>query len=88
MAEYIVDTDYSDGYTAPELMDEAVALMGKLNPRELVRCRDCANAHRLGMSGTLVCSHFAEWDYCNNEPGSCMVDPDGYCFWGERREDA
>lgn len=41
MMEYIVDADYNDGYTAPELQREIVALMSKLNPRPLVRCRDC-----------------------------------------------
>lgn len=81
MAEYIIDTDYNDGYTAPEVMDEAVALMGKLNPRPLTRCRDCS------MFGDSADDAFGRpYTWCKRT--LWRTEPGGYCAWAERREDA
>lgn len=75
VAEFIVDTDYNDGYTSPEVMAEAVALMGKLNPRPLTRCRDCDRFD--GLCGLCDVS------------GDVYVSaiPDGYCNYAERKSE-
>ena len=43
----------------------------------VVRCRDCKH----GVDGGLWCKHFANY---GDLP---TVQPDGFCAWGERRED-
>lgn len=77
MPEYIVNPDYNDGYTAPELHEEAVLLMDKLNPQPLVRCRDCEYGKAIELIG---CIKFA------STTGESPKDPRGYCAWGERRD--
>ena len=58
----------------------------------IVRCRDCKNAHEvndkhLRKQGKLDCSHFAQWDYYDDQPGIWLVEPDGFCSWGERKDE-
>ena len=77
MPEYIVDTDHNDGYTAPELHDEAVALVGKLNPQPLVRCRDCKH-YETGICRMLI------WRKSGFPPSVTVGDR--YCAWGERKD--
>ena len=72
MAEYIIDTGYNDGYTAPEVHDEAVVLAGKLNPQPLTRCRDC---HMYGISAD-------GYSFCKRT--LLRTAPDGYCSWCAR----
>ncbi|MEG2533935.1 MAG: hypothetical protein RSB04_13085 [Gordonibacter sp.] len=75
MPEYIID---NDGYTAPELHDEAVALVSKLNPQPLVRCRDCAMCKRSRSTGV--------YGKCTNlGMAGRYVRPDSFCSWGERK---
>lgn len=63
----------------------------------IVRCRDCKYAHPVfwparddvpddwvDCIGPLV----ETWDYYDDEPKDNPVRPDGFCAWGERREDA
>lgn len=58
----------------------------------IVRCRDCANAYPLSRRmrelypGMLDCSRFAQWDDYNDCQGFCLVEPNGFCAWGEERE--
>jgi len=89
MAEYVITEDeyraaMQKAYEAGKAGREIYTARDYLT-RPLVRCRDCGNAHAPGMDNWLDCSHFAEWDYYDDEPGSCPVDPDGYCAWGERK---
>lgn len=96
MPEYIIDTDHNDGCTAPELHDEAVALVGKLNPKMLVRCRDCKHYEPENTWEEYRDPCF--YEVCG-EPPTCTLGyallhlarythSDGYCAWGERREEA
>lgn len=55
----------------------------------VVRCRDCIFA--LGTlskrAKTFDCMHFITIDRFEN-PVPSEVEPDGFCAWGKRREDA
>ena len=66
-----------------------------IRDEEIIRCRDCRHgievvwpacydipADWLNCHGYLAPS----WDYYNDEPSETPVPPDGFCFWGERRE--
>lgn len=46
---------------------------------EVVRCRDCAHAHE----GARYCDRFTGCGLSD----FVDVKPDGFCAWGERRED-
>lgn len=72
--EYIVDTGYNDGYTAPEVHDDAVALVHKLNPQPIVRCRDCEHYDGSKISG-----------YCSVNSADVLIRvlASGYCSYGE-----
>jgi len=68
MSEYIINTDYNDGYTAPELHNEAVMLVKKLDPIPLIRCKNCGNRDWWGdcpmwTSGTHV--SVGDEDFCS-----------------------
>ena len=52
---------------------------------EVVRCRDCGRAYRRG--GGVYCSRVLQWG-SNDRPAPLPVDPDGFCAWGERREES
>lgn len=45
---------------------------------EIVRCRDCASFREKDWR----CTSF-QWHNCDESPD---VEPDGFCAWGERRE--
>ena len=53
----------------------------------IVRCRDCKHSHK---DGTL-CNFFASWvPIAGGDEYECMpveVQPDGFCKWGDPRED-
>lgn len=64
---------------------------GTVERRErIVRCRDCKHGDAFcdssSHAGMIDCMHFAQWDYCNDEPGHWYVEPDGFCKWGKERE--
>lgn len=49
----------------------------------IVRCRDCkyAEHYESGLCGPFIlCGHF------ESEGCKAMVDPDGFCAWGEERD--
>lgn len=50
---------------------------------EIVRCKDCGHSFK---DGTL-CRMFAEFAMCE-ETIPIEVEPDGFCKWGVRRDDA
>ena len=90
MSEYIVRMPPDMPY---EIRAELNAWYVESEP--VVRCRDCSFAYRvfwpescdvpeefLNCHGPLV----AHWDYEQDEPAKNPVEPDGYCAWGERRE--
>ena len=54
---------------------------------EVVRCRDCKHAVEHCDTEKLDCKHFSQWDYYEDEPGHWPVEPDGFCAWGERRDE-
>lgn len=80
MTEYVV-----------ELTDKQTADLRKVRRERIVRCRDCSHGDPFcGCSsypGKINCLHFAQWDYYDDEPGVCPVEPDGFCAWGRERED-
>lgn len=53
----------------------------------IVRCRDCKHANK----GGTLCNFFASWvpvaggDEYEDMPAD--VEPDGFCAWGEQREE-
>lgn len=63
---------------------------------EIVRCRDCKHGHEvnwpvfleipsdyLDCTGPLVTT----WDEYHDAPKDNPVSPDGFCAWGERKND-
>lgn len=79
MTEYICGTDGHDGHW----------LTGEV----VVRCRDCKHARimrpldwRTGKPSTVIEEWYCDWH--SNAEGASDIEPDGFCAWGERREDA
>lgn len=80
MTEYIIGIEGT-------LHEDYIELAPKISG-EIIRCRDCKHA-RNDESGNLRCNGYlvAPWDYYNDEPSDGeIVEPDGFCKWGERRE--
>ena len=74
MAEYVV-----------EYKDEG--MYATCAKERIVRCRDCKHAVEHCDTEKLDCTHFSQWDYYEDEPGHWPVEPDGFCAWGERRDE-
>lgn len=54
---------------------------------EIVRCKDCEHSFKNGMR----CRMFAEFAMCDETipiEVAIEVEPDGFCKWGVRRDDA
>ena len=71
MAEYIVSAPLEQPGLAPNVHER------------IVRCRDCGHAEHFesGMFGPFIlCRHF------ESEGCKAVVDPDGFCKWGEERD--
>lgn len=85
MTEYVIDEDeyraamrkaYEAGATGREVYTARDCLT-----RELVRCRDCKHAEDMTrLHGCWFCRRCC----CASFP----INPDGFCAWGERRDDA
>lgn len=56
----------------------------------VVRCRDCKHGDAFcdssSYAGMIDCTHFAQWDYDNDDFGIWPVEPDGFCAWGSERD--
>ena len=77
MTEYVVSVTKNDrGQSFPTEIRERV-----------VRCRDCEHAVEHCDTDLLNCLHFEQWDYYYDQPGEWMVEPDGFCAWGEPRKE-
>lgn len=50
---------------------------------EVVRCRDCGRAYQRG--DNIYCSRVLQWG-SNDKPVPLLVNLDGFCAWGERRD--
>lgn len=54
----------------------------------IVRCKDCKHSHK---DGTL-CNFFASWfPIAGGDEYECMpveVEPDGFCKWGQQKEES
>lgn len=79
MSEYIVD------FPSNEINDLVIH-------ERLVRCKDCKYSdisyEHAAVTGELHCYGYLveNWDWYNDEPSDGrMVEPDGFCKWGERR---
>ena len=79
MSEYIIESKY----------DTLNGTFSRIKHEEIVRCRDCKHYHFKD------CSHIFNDDRHNDSfclrfvDGKRMeVEPDGFCAWGERRENA
>lgn len=86
MSEYIVDTfgivqDFADlhGDMNTPLYEAIMGVMVSRQREEIVRCRDCRFWHQ-------DASHCAQFEFSKK---LCYVPakPDGFCAWGERRND-
>lgn len=66
---------------ARDLVRRAKALAG------VIECRNCKHAEELCATEKLNCMHFAQWDYYLDEPEQWLVEPDGFCAWGEPEEE-
>ena len=89
MTEYVCDIkqDY------PGIPYEHDDFSGTMERREeVVRCRDCKNAFRLDEGWAIDfpckfnCIRYSQWDYYDDEQGMWLVEPDGFCAWGRKRE--
>lgn len=83
-----------------EIKTEKYCVSGTEAPKSadmvsVVRCRDCRYSYEctwptwpdvpddyLDCTGELV----ELWDYNSDQPKMNPVPPDGYCYWGERKE--
>lgn len=81
MEEYICEM--TDDYPDVPYGDDEYS--GTVERRErIVRCLDCEHAecYESGLAGLFIlCSHF------ESEGCKAMVEPSGFCAWGEERED-
>lgn len=89
--DYIISTelvkeDWADGFGTKYTYN--------LKFDELVRCRDCRFAYPLfDEEGDEIQNMFdchgeltSPWDFYNDEPQDNPVESDGFCKWGERKE--
>ena len=89
MAEYVIDLSGVEVKTIKEAhgIETIEALWGLPVRERIVRCRDCKHSHK---DGTL-CNFFASWvPIAGGDEYECMpveVEPDGFCKWGEPKED-
>ena len=72
MSEYITDAVICnfDGEPGGLIKHASVDITVK---EEIVRCRDCKYYNEC-------------WDFCERLKPGMVVEPDGFCKWGERRE--
>lgn len=81
MTEYIIDA--TDALLGDAF--DARAWYGARLKEELVRCRDCRHSNH----GGTMCAFFASWEPVAGgdeyERVDAIVEPDGFCKWGERR---
>lgn len=80
MAEYVCDLvpDY------PDVHYDSDGYSGECIRRErIVRCRDCRHGYK---DGTL-CTHFSMLDDDDLSIRPSIVEPDGFCAWGEERDE-
>lgn len=82
MAEYVVDLNGVETKEAVTGDDRLMALWGLPVRERIVRCRDCEYYR----------DH--EWmlvtdvsDVCHFWADGVKVEPDGFCKWGERKEE-
>lgn len=68
-------------------LDSSLIHTGYLPLERVVRCRDCEHAVEHCDTDLLNCLHFEQWDYYYDQPGEWMVEPDGFCAWGEPRKE-
>ena len=68
------------------VVDDAMRAVTVKEP--IVRCKDCKQGietpEGIDCHGPLV----QTWDYYNDELMSNIVQPDGFCAWAVRKEDA
>lgn len=89
VAEYIMDYDgWAEGVPVGEYLNVRDTMHERKRER-IVRCRDCEHMHRvrdwLGMDVDEC------WLHASRETGALgkeRTEPDGFCAWGVRREDA
>ena len=83
MAEYIVDVGNADEEYKAYFCRMAEQLMGNPIREKIVRCRECRRFHP--RESSILSCHFeldnglVQWRY---------AEPDGFCKWGELRDDA
>lgn len=76
MNSYYHPYSKSNNIPIPELYD-ILERMPTVDAEPVVRCKDCRFFHKYGFKLEYTeCTHF-----------DCDVIEDGYCWWGERRED-
>lgn len=90
MAEHVIDLSGVEVKTIKEAhgIETIEALWGLPVRERIVRCRDCDFSQKDGT----CCILFAGWEPIEGgdeyELVSADVEPDGFCKWGARREDA
>lgn len=72
MCEHVFEIDESRA--------DAMGSMPCERREEIVRCRDCAHSWKDGTS----CNYFSDFDGGLIIPA--IVEPDGFCAWGRKRE--
>lgn len=91
MTEYIISDELLSSicqvcYRAGKAGKEAFTV--RTPSVEIVRCRDCEHSYAEGT----CCRMFAAYEPIPGgdeyEEQPALVDPNGYCYLGERREDA
>lgn len=67
----------AEAYDAVHAVIEKINNAPTVDAVPVVRCKDCQFFHKYGFKLEYTeCTHF-----------DCDVTEDGYCWWGERRED-
>ena len=81
MSEYVMDySGWAEGIPAVEYLKVCDAMHARKR-EEIVRCRDCK---RFSLDNSDHDYRSGWWCYRWNTD---MVNPDGFCAWGERRQD-
>lgn len=80
MSEYIIDMSNSPYKSTSGLLCADASQLRE----PIVRCKDCRYGHE-AESGMLNCTGplTTIWDYYNDDFNENLVEPDGFCKWGE-----
>ncbi len=91
MAEYVMEYDgWAEGIPVGEYLKVRDAMHARKR-EEVVRCRDCKHSSVSFDETRTTCRYWSMNDYDDSESSHGytlypVVQPDGFCAWGKRKE--